>query len=174
MQQLQAIGFDDIDASHVFTSIGAARTLVAQRQLQPLLLLQPQAAAEFAGLPLQPPHNAVVVGLAKDGFNYENMNEVCAYCLRCISSAVHICYCLSTTALWAQALHVLLDNPDAPLIAMHKGRLFRDPSGALLLGPGPFVAALEYATGRTAEVWFVCIVMTSHGLAKTACYAKAG
>lgn len=47
---------------------------------------------------------------------------------------------------------MLLDNQEAPLIAMHKGRLFRDPSGALLLGPGPFVAALEYASGKTAEV----------------------
>lgn len=125
INQVQAIGFDIPDPSHVFTSIGAARALVARRQLRPLLLLQPQAAAEFAGMALDPPHNAVVVGLAKDEFNYANMNK---------------------------ALQVLLDNPGAPLIAMHKGRLFKDPSGALLLGPGPFVAALEYATGHTAEV----------------------
>lgn len=78
VKQVQTIGFD-IDPSHVFTSIGAARALVAQRRLRPLLLLQPQAAAEFASLPLEPPHNAVVVGLAKDGFNYQNMNQVLSW-----------------------------------------------------------------------------------------------
>ena len=33
---------------------------------------------------------------------------------------------------------------------MHKARYYRRPDG-LALGPGPFVAALEYATGREAE-----------------------
>ncbi len=74
--QVQALGFD-IQPNHVFTSIGAARALVAHRQLRPYLLLQPQAAAEFEGLPIEPPHNAVVVGLAKEGFSYANMNAVC-------------------------------------------------------------------------------------------------
>lgn len=39
----------------------------------------------------------------------------------------------------------------ASLIAIHKGRYYRTHSG-LSLGPGPFVAALEYATDVKAKV----------------------
>ena len=39
----------------------------------------------------------------------------------------------------------------ADLIAVHKGRYYSRGDG-LALGPGPFVAALEYATGKTATV----------------------
>ena len=42
-----------------------------------------------------------------------------------------------------------MDHPDASLIAIHKGRYFQRGDG-LALGPGPFVEALEAATGRTA------------------------
>lgn len=40
---------------------------------------------------------------------------------------------------------------DLPLIATHRTRYTGDSDGALSLGLGPFVAALENATGRTAE-----------------------
>lgn len=39
----------------------------------------------------------------------------------------------------------------ARLIAIHKTRYYKQPSG-LALGPGPFVAALEYASNKEAEV----------------------
>jgi len=39
----------------------------------------------------------------------------------------------------------------AELVAIHKARYFSRADG-LALGPGPFVAALEYATGKTATV----------------------
>lgn len=39
----------------------------------------------------------------------------------------------------------------APLIAIHKARYYKRRDG-LALGPGPFVAALEYATDRNAIV----------------------
>lgn len=39
----------------------------------------------------------------------------------------------------------------AELVAIHKGRYFSRSDG-LALGPGPFVVALEYATGKTATV----------------------
>jgi HAD superfamily hydrolase (TIGR01450 family) len=41
---------------------------------------------------------------------------------------------------------------DHPLIATHRARYIGDSDGALSLGPGPFVAALENATGKTAEI----------------------
>lgn len=50
-----------------------------------------------------------------------------------------------------RAFRILLDNPEAQLIAIHKGRIFKEPDG-LSLGPGPFVLALEHATGKTAQV----------------------
>jgi len=37
------------------------------------------------------------------------------------------------------------------LIAIHKGRYYSRGDG-LAMGPGPFVSALEYATGKTACV----------------------
>jgi ribonucleotide monophosphatase NagD (HAD superfamily) len=44
---------------------------------------------------------------------------------------------------------LLLDG--ATLIAIHKSRYYKTAEG-LALGPGPFVAALEYASGATAQV----------------------
>uniref|UniRef100_H3CGI5 Haloacid dehalogenase-like hydrolase domain-containing protein 2 n=1 Tax=Tetraodon nigroviridis TaxID=99883 RepID=H3CGI5_TETNG len=66
--------------------------------------------------------NAVVVGLAPDHFDYQTLN---------------------------QAFRLLLGG--APLIAVHKGRYYRRGDG-LALGPGPFVAGLEYAADCRATV----------------------
>ncbi|XP_045210213.2 haloacid dehalogenase-like hydrolase domain-containing protein 2 isoform X2 [Mercenaria mercenaria] len=66
--------------------------------------------------------DSVLVGLAPDKFNYSNMNE---------------------------AFRLVLDG--APLIAIHKARYYKTKEG-LALGPGPFVSALEYSTGRQAEI----------------------
>ena len=38
-----------------------------------------------------------------------------------------------------------------PLIAVHKARYYKRSDG-LALGPGPFIEALEYASGRTADI----------------------
>ena len=37
------------------------------------------------------------------------------------------------------------------LIAIHKTRYYKRPDG-LALGPGPFVTALEFASGKQAEI----------------------
>ncbi|NWI34902.1 HDHD2 protein, partial [Sula dactylatra] len=66
--------------------------------------------------------NAVVVGLAPEHFHYQMMNR---------------------------AFRFILDG--APLIAIHKARYFKKKDG-LALGPGPFVAGLEYATDTKATV----------------------
>jgi HAD superfamily hydrolase (TIGR01458 family) len=64
----------------------------------------------------------VVVGDAGDGWTYESMNR---------------------------AFRLLLDG--AGLIALERDRYWRDADG-LVLSAGPFVAALEYGAGVTAEV----------------------
>ncbi|KAI8846155.1 haloacid dehalogenase-like hydrolase domain-containing 2-like protein [Chytridium lagenaria] len=66
--------------------------------------------------------NAVVVGLAPSLFSYDPLTD---------------------------AMNVLLGGGE--LIAIHKGRYFQKKDG-LALGPGPFVAALEYATDKKAFV----------------------
>jgi HAD superfamily hydrolase (TIGR01458 family) len=66
--------------------------------------------------------DAVLVGDAGDGFSYAALNR---------------------------AFRLLLDG--APLLAMGNNRYFREADG-LSLDIGPFVAALEYASGTTAMV----------------------
>lgn len=107
----------------VFSSLTATHRLLEQRGLRPFLLLHPRALPDFADLEQAAP-NAVVVGLAKEAFSYANMNA---------------------------AFRLLHADPAAPLIAVHRGRVFAEADG-LSLGPGPFVAALEAASGRQAEL----------------------
>jgi len=65
---------------------------------------------------------AVVIGDAGSGFTYGALNR---------------------------AFRLLMSG--APLLALAKNRYFREPDG-LSLDAGPFVAALEFASGRSAEV----------------------
>ena len=117
---LEGMGFPSVP---ILSSLAAARRLVDARGLRPLLLLHPDALPEFEGVPREDP-NAVVVGLAREAFEYSVMNA---------------------------AFRLLLRDPKAPLIAAHRGLYYKEPDG-LSLGPGPFVTALEVATGREAEV----------------------
>lgn len=73
LNRLNEIGFD-IQAHEVFTSLSAARQLVASRNLRPMLLLQPDALRDFNDIDCSNP-NCVVVGLAPDCFNYETLNK---------------------------------------------------------------------------------------------------
>jgi HAD superfamily hydrolase (TIGR01458 family) len=68
------------------------------------------------------PPDAVLVGDAADGFTYAALNH---------------------------AFRLLIDG--APLLAMGNNRYFREADG-LSLDIGPFIAALEYASGATATV----------------------
>ncbi|XP_071787981.1 haloacid dehalogenase-like hydrolase domain-containing protein 2 [Asterias amurensis] len=119
-ERLQRLGFD-IRITDIFSSLTAARHLVIEGGLRPMLLLQDDAKKDFIGIPTDEP-NAVVVGLTPDNFNYATLNT---------------------------AFKLILEG--APLIAIHKGKYFKKLDG-LALGPGPFVEALEYATGTTATV----------------------
>ena len=77
VKRLTGIGFD-IKAEEVFTSLTAARRLIDQRSLRPMLLLQSDAIEDFKGVDVNDP-NAVVVGLAPDCFNYEILNKAFRY-----------------------------------------------------------------------------------------------
>ena len=119
LSRLHRTGFDFVRKESVFTSLTAARRLVEEGNLRPLLMLEPEAMEEFDGVDTKDP-NAVVVGLAPSQFSYERMNE---------------------------AFKLLHSNRDSQLIGIHKGRYYQRKDG-LALGPGPFVSALEYATGK--------------------------
>ncbi|KAL6767425.1 hypothetical protein ACKKBF_B35175 [Auxenochlorella protothecoides x Auxenochlorella symbiontica] len=129
---LQTLGFG-ISKDEVFSSLSATRQLLKQRDLRPLLLLDRRALPEFDDVPQHDP-NAVVVGLAREAFNYDSLNRHASMLLTLQS-----------------AFRLLHAQPAAPLIAIHRGRVFAEASG-LSLGPGPFVTALEVAAGRTAQV----------------------
>lgn len=92
--------------------------------MRPLLLLHPDALQEFADVDCSNP-NAVVLGLAKEAFSYDSMNS---------------------------AFRLLINQPNAALIAIHKAKYYRASDGQLALGPGPYAAALEFATGKQAQV----------------------
>ena len=85
LKRLTGIGFD-IQAEEVFTSLTAARRLIDQRSLRPMLLLQSDAIEDFKGVDANDP-NAVVVGLAPDCFNYEILNKAFRY--RCVVGNRH-------------------------------------------------------------------------------------
>ncbi|CAG0913194.1 unnamed protein product [Notodromas monacha] len=112
----------DIAVDEIYTSLSAARNLLDQRKSNPLLLVDDFAMEEFHGFPTNEEKDTVVVGLAPEKFSYENLNEA-----------------------------FRLVHAGASLIAVHKARYYKRNDG-LALGPGPFVAALEYATGSKAYV----------------------
>jgi HAD superfamily hydrolase (TIGR01458 family) len=86
-------------------------------------LVHPKLVEDFESVPGGTP-GAVVVGDASENFSYDNLNT---------------------------AYRVL--NSGAEFLALACNRSFRDNDGKLSLDAGPFVAALEYATGRPAIVF---------------------
>ncbi|RMC16357.1 hypothetical protein DUI87_06684 [Hirundo rustica rustica] len=101
LERLTGLGFD-IAEHEIFTSLTAARNLLEQQQVRPLLLVDNKALPDFTGIGTDNP-NAVVVGLAPEHFHYEMMNR---------------------------AFRLILDG--APLIAIHKARYFKKKDGLCL------------------------------------------
>ncbi|NXF93042.1 HDHD2 protein, partial [Eubucco bourcierii] len=73
LERLTKLGFD-IAENEIFTSLTAARNLLEQKQVRPLLLVDDKALSDFTGIATDDP-NAVVVGLAPEHFHYEMMNR---------------------------------------------------------------------------------------------------
>jgi HAD superfamily hydrolase (TIGR01458 family) len=85
--------------------------------------------------------NCVLVGLAPNAFNYDKLNEAFRLLMKIKTASTSS---LDTPHLSEEGIN--------PLIAIHKGKYFKEEDGNLSLGPGPFVTALEYATGFEAVV----------------------
>lgn len=78
--RLKKLGFE-VERDEIHSSLGAARNLIIQRKLKPLLLLSPEALEDFQGLhcPAGEEPNAVVIGLAPTEFYYDRLNEAFRY-----------------------------------------------------------------------------------------------
>lgn len=78
--RLLSLGIE-LDKSEIHSSLGAARNLIIDRKLKPLLLLAPEALEDFEGLqcPAGEDPNAVVIGLAPTEFHYDRLNEAFRY-----------------------------------------------------------------------------------------------
>ena len=100
----------------------AAHHYLKARGLSPHLLVHPALEEDFSGLPANG-DEAVVIGDAAEGFTYRNLN---------------------------QAFRLI--ERGAPFIALARNRAFQDADGDLSLDAGPFVAALEFATGNAATL----------------------
>lgn len=120
-ERLSQMGFD-VAKEEIFSSLTAARSLIVAQRLRPMLMLDPRALEDFSGMDTSDP-NAVVVGLAPEMFNYEEMTK---------------------------AFRLIKDH-NAPLIAINKSRYFASNEG-LLLGAGCFVSGLEYSADVKAKI----------------------
>ncbi|XP_064553492.1 haloacid dehalogenase-like hydrolase domain-containing protein 2 isoform X3 [Drosophila montana] len=122
-ERLVKIGFQ-LEAAEIYSSLSAAVAFVSNEKLNPFYLLTNDARKDFPEEDQSRPHDAVVVGLAPNAFDYEHMNK---------------------------AFNVLLQNKTHKLVAVHQGKYYKRADG-LALGPGCFVKGLEYATGSTATL----------------------
>lgn len=140
LARLRRIGFH-VEEHEIQTSLMAARQLVQDRGYKnPLLLLSNSAKSTF------PPgqgaeHDCVVVGLAPLELSYPRLNE-----------AFRILKGEGPSSSAGPVPPKDKNSKQPALIATHRARYFADTDGALSLGPGPFVAALEEAADVRAEI----------------------
>ena len=111
-----------VTESELFTPAQAAREWLARNDCSPSLLVHPDLVKEFQD-DSDRADRAVVVGDAGEAFHYASLNR---------------------------AFRELIAG--ASLIALAKNRSFKDADGRLSLDAGAFVAALEFASQRTALV----------------------
>ncbi|KAJ2077502.1 hypothetical protein H4R24_005094 [Coemansia sp. RSA 988] len=120
--KLDDMGFK-LDRCEVFSSLSAAKKMIKERNYRPMLLLEDDALEQFAEIDCSEPYNAVVLGLAPSRLDYEHLNR---------------------------AFQAVLKGAD--LIGIHRAKYIATSTTQLSLGPGPFVAALESATDKKAEL----------------------
>ncbi|TIS58415.1 MAG: TIGR01458 family HAD-type hydrolase, partial [Mesorhizobium sp.] len=106
----------------LLTPAHAAVEWLRRHGRQPHLLVHPNLEAEFSGLE-DGSGRAVVVGDAGEGFDYATLNR---------------------------AFRELIAGAD--FLALATNRTFKDADGQLSLDAGAFVAALEFASGRSPVV----------------------
>ena len=121
LRELSQMGLD-VPADRLFTGPFAARSLLVGRGWTRChFLVRPALLEDFEGItPVDTGADAVVLGDLGDGMTYERLNR---------------------------AFRLLLDG--AELVTLARNRYWQAENG-LMLDTGPFAAALEHASGRTA------------------------
>ncbi len=119
--ELEAMGIR-CDAERIFTAPRAAREYLLSRGMTRChLMVMPAVLEDFAGIEhVEESPQAVVVGDVGEGFSYSRLNR---------------------------AFRLLLAG--VPLVTLARNRYYLAADG-LVLDQGPFVAALEYASGHEA------------------------
>ena len=110
----------ELEEEEIFSALTATKEFLKEKNAGAYLLLTENAKKEFEDLK-DLPIKYVVVGDARENITYENMNRAFRYLIE-----------------------------GAELIACAKNRYFKDKDGKLSLDAGPFVVALEYASGKKA------------------------
>ncbi len=126
VEKLAGMGIP-VAETDLFTPPVAARAWLETHGYRAITLFVPEATrGEFQGLPLSEggTADAVVVGDLGMAWDFQTLNR---------------------------AFRLLMANPDCALVALGLTRYWRAEDG-LQLDVGPFVKALEYATGRSAVV----------------------
>ena len=99
------------------------------------------------------PYDAVVIGLAPSMFTYEHLNTAFRILVNEHASQKHPPPPQQPQQKQPQQPSPTSSSkPKIPLIATHKAKYLESTDGALSLGPGPFVTALEHASGQQAEI----------------------
>lgn len=111
-----------LSEAELFTALSATKAFLEREHASVLPVMTDEAAAWFEAFRSAQP-DYVVVGDAHTNFDYAHLNSA------------------------FRALH-----QGAKLIAAAKNRYFKDDDGALSMDAGGFVAALEYASGKTAQI----------------------
>lgn len=74
------LGFS-IDINEIFSSLSAARRLILDKNLRPMMFLEDGASQDFEDISKDDP-NCVLIGLAPNMFNYNDMNKAFRYIFR--------------------------------------------------------------------------------------------
>lgn len=117
---LAAFGIETFDGE-VITAPSAAHDYLLDQGLRPWCLVHPNIVSEFEDLDQDYP-NAVVLGDAAEGLNYDNLNRAFRLC-----------------------------QGGATLVGIGANRFFRE-GDSLLLDAGPFIKAIEYAASVEAVI----------------------
>jgi HAD superfamily hydrolase (TIGR01458 family) len=121
--KLERLGFE-AGAHELFCPAHAAASWLLQEGASAALFVQDQALEDFAGVRLRDERpDCVVVGDLESGWTFESLNRA-----------------------------FRLVHEGARLVGLGRTRYWRGPHG-LQLDAGPFLAALEHATGTTALVF---------------------
>lgn len=136
-KRMEEAGFES-ESQELWTSLKAVQTHMQTQGLKRPYFLLTDAAKDECISAIQydesAPYDAVIVGLAPGLFDYAHLN-----------TAFRILVGESDSQKG-------LDPGKIPLIALHKARYIESSGHGHVLGPGPFVAALESATDREAVV----------------------